>query len=181
MVAALLRLTFAAVLALAATVAVAQPRETLPPEVQPIFEHWVRATCVGDEQRGLEAQLLRYAVPLAAAFRRAIVAGPPPEELREARAAAEARFAARAKFPLADFKIEGVSDKDIAAFRRVSRQAYVDDQVKRFATGYRANAVAGLAIVGGPEGRATLARLARNASDPLAPVALAALQAPPPR
>ena len=62
-----------------------------------------------------------------------------------------------------------MSKQDLDRFRRTSRQAYVDDQVRRFATGYRANAVAGLGIVAGPASRETLSRIANNRSDPLAP------------
>jgi len=102
------------------------------------------------------------------AFRMAIVAGPPPAQLRAARIAAEVRFAAREKFPWQDYRIEGVSEKDLAAFRRVSQAAYVDDQVRRFSTGYRSNAIAGLGIVGGPGARDVLMRIASNADDPLA-------------
>jgi len=109
------------------------------------------------------------------------VAGPPPEQLRAARAAAELRFAAREKFPYQDYRIEGVSEKDLAAFRRVSREAYVDDQVRRYATGYRSNAVAGLGIVGGPGAREILKRIGGNADDPLALAAREALRTAGPR
>ena len=129
--------------------AVAQPRYGMSPEVEAVFNRWVLATCVGDEERKLVEDLRRFAAPLAVAFRKAIADGPPPAQMRTARVAADARFSARAGFPYQDYRIEGVSEKELAAFRRVSRQAYVDDQVRRFATGYRANAVAGLGIVGG--------------------------------
>jgi hypothetical protein len=162
--------------ALIAAGALAQPRYGLAPEVSAVFERWVMATCTGDEERELAAQLRRYAVPLEPAFRKAIIDGPPPAELREARAAAEARYAARQKFPIQEYSVEGVSEKDLAAFRRVSRQAYVDDQVRRFATGYRANAVAGLGIIGGPGAREVLARLAANKNDPLALAAREAIK-----
>lgn len=162
--------------ALIAASALAQPRYGLTPEVSAVFERWVMATCIGDEERELAAQLRRYAVPLAPAFRKAIVDGPLPAELREVRAAAEARFDARQKFPIQEYSVEGVSEKELAAFRRVSRQAYVDDQVRRFATGYRANAVAGLGIIGGPGARETLARLAANRNDPLALAAREAIK-----
>jgi len=164
------------VFALIATAAIAQPRYGLSPEVSAVFEKWVMTTCVGDEERELAAQLRRYAVQLEPAFRKAIVDGPPPAELREARAAAEARFAARQKFPIQEYSVEGVSEKDLAAFRRVSRQSYVDDQVRRFATGYRANAVAGLGIIGGPGARETLARLAAGKNDALAAAAREAIR-----
>lgn len=163
--------------AMIAAGALAQPRYGLAPEASAVFERWVMATCIGDEERELAAQLRRHAAQLVPAFRKAIVDGPPPAELREVRAAAEERFAARQKFPIQEYSVEGVSEKDLAAFRRVSRQAYVDDQVRRFATGYRANAVAGLGIIGGPGARETLARLAANKNDPLALAAREALKA----
>jgi hypothetical protein len=88
--------------------------------------------------------------------------------LRAARAAAEVRFAARAKFPIKEYRVEGANENDLAAFSRVSRQAYVDDQVQRFATGYRANAVAGLGIFGGPGANEVLTRIATSRNDLLA-------------
>ena len=170
------RWVVAGALAFACTFAAAQPRYGLSPEVSAVFDRWVLATCIGDEERKLIEELRRYSAPLAVAFRKAIQDGPPPGELRAARAAAEARFAARAKFPIQEYRIEGVSEKDLAAFGRVSRQSYVDDQVRRFATGYRANAVAGLGIVGGPGAREVLARIEGNRSDPLAIVAREAIR-----
>jgi len=163
------------------TTAVAQPRNGVSPEAEAIFNRWVATTCTGDEERKLIEELRRHAAPLAAAFRKAIVGGPPPAQLRAARAAAEARFAAREKFPYQDYRIEGVSEKDLAAFRRVARQAFVDDQVRRFATGYRSNAVAGLAIVGGAGARDVLRGIAGNADDPLALAAREALKTFAPR
>jgi hypothetical protein len=167
--------------ALMASAAVAQPRSGLSPEVEAIFNRWVATTCVGDEERKLIEELRRHSAPLAIAFRKAIVAGPSPEQLRAARAAAEARFAAGEKFPIQDFRIEGVSEKDLVAFQRVSRETYVDDQVRRFATGYRSNAVAGLGLVGGPGARDVLKRIASNADDPLALAAREALRTGGPR
>jgi hypothetical protein len=175
------RWTAAIAIATVWTTAAAQPRPAPAPEVEAIFNRWMATTCTGDEERKLVLELRRHAAPLAAAFRRAIVAGPPPAQLRAARAAAEVRFAARGKFPYQDYRIEGVSDKDLAAFQRVSREAFVDDQVRRFATGYRSNAVAGLAVVGGPAAREVLKGIAGNADDPLALAAREALKAAAPR
>lgn len=156
--------------------AFAQPRYGLSPEALAVFNRWVLAACITDEEQALVEDMRRYREPLAAAFRKAIVDGPSREQLKDARAAAEERYAVRAKFPIEQYAIEGVSRQDLARFRRVSRQTYVDDQVKRFATGYRANAVAGLGIVAGPQSRAVLARIASNRSDPLALTAREALK-----
>ena len=170
------RWAIAGIFATACAFAIAQPGNGLSPEAAAVFNRWVQSTCIGDEERQLVIDLRRYSVPLSAAFRKAIVEGPPPAEMRAARAAAEARFAERARFPIQEYRIEGVSEKDLATFSRVSRQAYVDDQVRRFATGYRANAVAGLGIVGGPGSREMLARIGSRRSDPLAPAAREAIR-----
>jgi len=173
----IVRWLVAGALTMMCAIAAAQPRYGLSPEVSAVFDRWVLATCIGAEERKLAEDLRRHSVPLAAAFRKAIADGPPRDELRAARAAAEARFAVRAKFPIQEYRIEGVSEKDLAAFGRVSRQAYVDDQVQRFAIGYRANAVAGLGIVGGPGAREVLTRIASNRNDPLALAAREAIKA----
>ena len=63
-------------------------------------------------------------------------------------------------------------------FRSVPRQSFVDDQLRRFATGYKANAVAALGTIGDPRSRAFLASLARNGRNPLAAAAQEALRKP---
>lgn len=163
--------------AVTCALAVAQPRTGLSPEAAAVFDRWMHTSCEGDDGAKLVDALRQNREQLAVAFRKAISDGPPPAELRAARAAAEARYAERAKFPIQNYRIEGVSEKDLEAFARVTRQAYVDDQVKRFATGYRANAIAGLGIVGGTGSREVLARIEGNANDPLAAAAREALRA----
>jgi hypothetical protein len=173
---AILQLVAAVALLLAAATAQAQTRFGLPPEAYAVYNRWMLASCIVGEERELTDALRRYPGPLAKAFRQAIVAGPAPEELAAARAAAEARYDSRARFPLNEFRIEGVSEEALARFSRVSRQQYVDDQVRRFSTGYRSNAVAGLGIVGGAKARPLLLRIARNPRDPLAAAAREALK-----
>lgn len=166
-----------AMLLQAAAPALAQPGYGLPPDAWAAFSRWLTTTCVGDEERALREALLRHRAQLAPAFRRALADGPPPQAVREVRAAAEVRHAALAQFPLQQYRIEGVTAADLARFERTPRQAYVDDQARRYATGYRANALAGLGIVGGPRDRAALARLAARKDDHLAPAAAEALRA----
>jgi hypothetical protein len=154
----------------------AQTRFGLSPEAYAVFTRWMLASCIGGEERELTDALRRYPDALAGAFRQAIVAGPTPEDLATARAVADARYESRARFPLSEFRIDGVSDEELARFSRMSRQQYVDDQVRRFAAGYRSNAVAGLGIVGGAKARPLLSRIAGNSRDPLAPAAREALR-----
>jgi hypothetical protein len=172
----IVRFLTAAALAFVCASAYAQTRFGLSPEAYAVFNRWMLSSCIGGEETALTGELRRYPQALARAFQQAIAAGPSAEELRAVRAAAESRYDSRAKFPLEQFRIEGVNSEDVARFSGVSRQQYVDDQVRRFATGYRSNAVAGLAIVGGARGRALLARIAGNSRDPLAPAAREALK-----
>ena len=169
-------------LMLAATIAQAQPPPPQPPfgltpEVYAVFNRWMLASCIGGDERELADALRRYPQPLTKAFQQALRTGPSPQELREVRAGAEARYESRAKFPLNEFRISGVSEADLARFNRVSREEYVNDQVRRFQAGYRSNAVAGLGVIGGPAARATLSRIAADRRDPLAPAARVALKA----
>src|SRR5258705_3785814 len=98
----------AGAVAMACTVAAAQPRYGFPPEIAAIFNRWVLATCIGDEERTLIDDLRRYREPLPVAFQKPIVDGPSPRELREAPAAASERYHAPAKFPLQEFRVQGV-------------------------------------------------------------------------
>jgi len=166
----------AVVFALACGAAHAQPRYGLAPDADAVFGRWLASTCIADEERALVEEMRRFAPELAAAFRRAIAEGPPAADVARVRAEAEARYAARAKFPLDEYRITGVNREDLDRFRRVSGAQYVDDQVRRYVLGYRANAVAGLGVVGGAEARALLTRIARNRADPLAPAAREALK-----
>jgi uncharacterized membrane protein YjdF len=172
----LARWLLAALLVLMSAGVGAQTRFGLSPEAYAVFNRWMLASCIGGEEAALTEDLRRYPQALARAFRQAITASPSAEELRAVRAAAEARYDSRAKFPLEQFRIEGVNREDVARFSRVSRRQYVDDQVRRFITGYRSNAVAGLAIVGDARGRSLLARIAGNPRDPLAAAAREALK-----
>jgi hypothetical protein len=166
-------LVFLAVLAAPAT---AQPRYDLAADAYAVFAKWMTTSCVGDEARALREALQRHRAELAPAFRRALADGPPRDELRVVRAAADSRYDKLAAFPLQDYRIEGATAQDLARFSRTTRQRFVDDQAQRYATGYRSNAIAGLAITGGAQDRALLARAASRRADPLATAAAEALK-----
>ena len=156
----------------------AQPAPALSPEAGAVYRRWLTTNCVGDEARALATEIRRYAAELAPAFLRAVTAGPPSEDLRAIRVAAEMRYDARAKFPLDDGQVSGVSPEAIARFRRVTREDYIADEVRRYTLGYQSNAVSALGILGDARSRAALARIARNPRDPLAVAAREALRVP---
>ncbi|HTQ01270.1 MAG TPA: hypothetical protein VMN56_18280 [Casimicrobiaceae bacterium] len=156
--------------------ALAQPRYGLAPDAYDAFAKWMTTSCVGEDARAWRETLLRYRAVLAPAFQRALADGPPSEDLQAMRNAADARYAALATFPVAEYRITGLDPQALARLARPSRKAYVDDQVQRYLTGYKSNAIAGLAIVGGPQAQAALARLAATRDDPLAQAAAQALK-----
>ena len=149
-------------------VAHAQPRYGLWPDAYAAFSRWMTTSCVGDEARALEDALRRHRVELAPAFRRALADGPPAEDVQAVRRAAEARQAALAQFPLAEYRIEGVSADALARYARARPRDFANDQVQRYVTGYRSNAIAGLGIIGGSADRALLARYAGRRGETLA-------------
>jgi hypothetical protein len=156
--------------------ALAQPRYGLAPDAYDVFAKWMTTSCIGADAQRWRDTLLRYRAVLAPAFQRALADGPPSADLLAARNAADARYAALATFPMAEYRIAGLDPQSLARLSRPSRKVYVDDQVQRYVTGYKSNAIAGLAIVGGLQARASLARLAAARDDPLAPAAAEALK-----
>jgi len=168
---AIARSALVVMFAVIATTAFAQPSYGLSPDAYAVFSRWMTSSCLGDEADTLRDALRRHRVELAPAFQRALADGPPPEALRAVRAAAESRHAELARFPIAEYRIEGANVQALALQRRSTRQSYAADQAQRYATGYRSNAVAGLGIVGGPQARATLSRMAARRTDPLAAAA----------
>lgn len=154
----------------------AQPRFGLSPEAFAVYQRWVLSTCIGGDEAALAADLRRHATELVPAFARAIQEGPLPQEVRDVRAAAATVYDRRANFPFEDVPVTGVSREDLARFRRLPPQGFIDDQARRFTTGYRANAVAALGVIGAASSRALLVRMARNPRDPLAPAAREALK-----
>jgi len=158
--------------------ATAQPRYGMSNEAYEVFARWMATTCVGDEAEQWAATLRRYRVELAPAFRRALADGPPDELVAGVRRAADARYAAIAAMPPAEVRIAGIAPRATA---RPARQGYVDGEAARYAAGYRSNAIAGLAIVGGADSRASLQRLADRRDNPLSAAASEALKSIPVR
>jgi hypothetical protein len=168
--------TLLALLVAGAASAQPQTRFGLSPEAYSVYQRWVLAMCIGGDERALAADLARHAAELVPALERAITEGPTRAEAQQVREAAQMLFERRSKFPLAEAEVTGVSRADLARFQRQSREAFVDDQVKRFIAGYRSNAVAALGTIGSARARLLLTRIARNARDPLAPAAREALR-----
>jgi len=167
---------FLAVIALTCCTASAQTRFGLSPEAFAVYQRWVLSTCVEGDELALAADLRAHASELGPAFIKAIREGPLAREVRDVEAAASLMYDRRSKFPLDEVPVTGVTRADVERFRSLSRAMFVQDQVRRFTTGYRANAVAALGILDDAASDAALRRIARNMRDPLAPAAREALR-----
>jgi hypothetical protein len=162
-------------LLIASTTTLAQPRYGLSPQAYAVFSKWMTSSCIGDEAEVWRETLRRYRNELAPAFVRALTDGPPEAQIAAVRRAADVRYRVLASLPIDEYRIEGVDRRNLA---RPSRQGYADDQVQRYVTGYKSNAIAGLGIVGGPEARTVLSRFATRRGDPLAAAAAEAMKNP---
>ena len=165
-------------LMLCCATASAQPHGGMSSDAYDVFVRWMTTTCIGDEAEQWTALLRRHRAELAPAFRRALAEGPPQDLAGRVRRAADARYAVIATAPAAQVRIDGMTARTLA---RPARQAYVDGEAARVAAGYTSNAIAGLAVVGGPDARPALRRLASQQGSPLATAATEALKAMPVR
>ena len=166
------------VVPLCAATAAAQPAPDA--EAARVLAQWLESTCLGDEAPALRAALREHAAALRPALRRAIDAGPPAPAVDAVRAAASEHQRRRAQLPPDGVVVTGVSREALARVFRTSERDFAADQAARYVQGYRSNAIAALAIIGTPDDRALLRRLASQRSA-LAPVARAALAAEPDR
>lgn len=166
------------VVSLCAATADAQPAPDA--DASRVLAQWLESTCLGEDAPALRAALRRHATTLRPALRRAIDAGPPAPAVDAVRAAASERQRRRAELAPDDVVVTGVSREALARVARTTEREFAADQAARYVQGYRSNAIAALAIIGTPDDRALLRRLAAQRNS-LAPVARAALAAEPDR
>jgi len=154
--------------------ALAQPAPVALDDPDRVLALWLESSCLGEEAPALRAALRRHAVALRPALRRALDAGPPAPAVAAVRAAAAERHARRAQSRFDDVVVTGVSRDTLARLAREPARDFVADQVARYVQGYRANAIAGLGLIGAPDDRVRLRRLS-GARDALALAARVAL------
>lgn len=143
-----------------------------PTDVRALAVQWLRGHCgVGE---ATEARLAEVGAPLVAPFAEALRNGPPAPDLAEIVKAATRRYEGR-EAALRSGDDLGLSAEALEAARRVTREEYVARERGNFDSRYRSQAISGLAIVGGPEAKAILGRLAKDKGSPLSVLAAQAL------
>lgn len=143
-----------------------------PADARALAAQWLRGHCgVGE---ATEARLADAGAPLVAPFTEALRDGPPAADIAEIEKAASRRYEGR-EAALRSGDDLGLSAEALEAARKVTRDEYVARERRNFDSRYRSQAISGLAIVGGPEAKAILGRLARDKGSPLSALAAQAL------
>lgn len=150
-----------------ALLALALPSATLGQEenrflamsVVDVAQTWLLRNCGIDDEPLLELAIARNAEELAPLFLSAWEEGPAQELVREVREGARGRFD-RNRATLQDAEGLGLSAEDAERAAARSADDFVDRAVKSFEVGYRSQALRGLYLVGGEEGRQLVEQVA---------------------
>lgn len=140
-----------------------------------IVHVWLRTSCGLGHGEGIEGRLLRRGVILQPLLLDALRNGPDRELILEVERAASERFDNRRAF-LESLAARELDKEVLEEMRRVRREIFVADEVKRFHEGYKSAAIAGLGLAGGPEARLDLQRIAADQGSPLRAAAEQALR-----
>jgi hypothetical protein len=131
--------------------------------------NWLEKDCEAAEKRRLIDQLTATGIRLEPAFWEAYRLGPPPERVRQDRAAAKAAFEQRQAWLRENG--EQMMGDEARTLLETTPDAYADRQLENVTVGWRERALMGLGLVGGEK---VLDELRRMAADPRQPLAAAA-------
>jgi hypothetical protein len=143
----------------------ARPQE-LPDEARVTATTWLLKDCAAGEQDQLSAILRKYREQLEPFFMNALNAGPEPQLLAALEETVSNRFERRQE-ALKNGRGLGISDSDLQAARKVTREEYLAGQKEDFVVSYKSHAVAGLGVVGAAKARAALSELSADGTSPL--------------
>lgn len=153
----------------------AQAYAQLPPAALLTGNTWLQKNCSVGEQDQLSEILRKFKPQFEEFFLNALNNGPPASLIAPVEAAAAKTFDAR-QAALKSGKGLGLSEAELQALRKVTKEEYVARERENFALDYRSRAVAGLGVVSGDRGRAVLKALAADPSSPLQGMAQEILQ-----
>ena len=147
----------------------------LPDEARKAAATWLVKNCDEGEKGVLEAILTKYKLQLEPVFLQALDQGPDAQQIAAEQVEAARQFQMRQE-ALKTGKGLGLSEADLKAARAVTSQQYLAQHQADFILRDRSQAVAGLGIVDGQQGKAALRALAQDKNSPLQSSAQAALR-----
>jgi hypothetical protein len=141
----------------------AQTRFGLAPDDYALAVQWLRSTCLAPDSAEIIGRLRARAVVLQPAFFAALAEGPTQAEIAEVREGAVAIYR-RQRAALDDPELRNALPAErVDALRRRSEEEFVGREVDNFVSGYRSNAMAGIAVVGDAAAIERLREIARGA------------------
>jgi len=140
--------------------------QVLPPEAQRAGATWLLKDCDLHDQDQLGPVLRMFKPQFETFFLNALNNGPTPQLLMDAQTAASKEFDLRQQ-ALRSGKGLGLSDADLQAARKITREQYLEQAADDFTISYKSRAVSGLGVVAGDAGKAALQALAADPKSPL--------------
>lgn len=139
-------------------------------------QRWLETNCLAPSAQPFLGELRSRRVAMQRAFIGALDEGPLPDEITRVREAARGRYRQGRQLLERGELAEALPQDRLAALRELTEDRFVSGEVDSFVTGYRSNAMAGLAVVGDDAAMARLKQLTADRSPALATAARAALQ-----
>jgi len=131
--------------------------------------------CGIEEERLLEIAIARHGEALEPLFIRAWREGPGNEQVKAAQESGVARYR-RNQAVLQDPESLGLSDDDLARTKATTEESYVTRVVDNQDLSYRGQALRGLFVAGGDEGRQIVEGIAADSESPFNSTAAVALE-----
>jgi len=129
--------------------------------VADLAQTWLLRDCGIEDEPLLEAAVVQHAAELTPIFRIAWEEGPPERLVAETRQQASERFA-RNRAALRDPESLGLSSEDAERASARTAEDFVARSVQSLEIGYRTQALRGLFLTAGDEGRALVEQVARQ-------------------
>ena len=126
----------------------AQPRFGLSEADYALALRWLQTDCLAPEAKSLLDLLVSRRVAMQQAFTRALAEGPTADEVAAVRASSIARWRAQREFIERPEIREALPADQWQALRNQSEDGVIRSEVDNFVSGYKSNAMSGLAVVG---------------------------------
>jgi hypothetical protein len=138
---------------------------------------WLLNNCALGEEDRLERAVRDNAAVIEPFFLEVLAKGPDPKLVAEVEATANERYSQREAMLKGDAaKAAGLTDEQRRLLTETTRAEFVDLEKRNFVLRFQAQAVAGLGLTGGPEGKKALERLAKDEASPFHQTATLAME-----
>ncbi len=129
--------------------------------------HWLLSNCGLGEGNQFTDRMRARAAQLVPYFAQAAQNGPDADAVTDLERAAATRYEQRQAALSDPSNTLRLNQADLKLLRGMSRDQFVTMEKNNFTIRYKAQAIAGLALLGGSDARATLQKIARDKNSPV--------------